>query len=422
VSPVDTGLDRMVSRELTLPVSGKVALLCNSTTVDRGYLPTAEAVSALPNITLRRILSPQHGFGSEKQDNMIESSHGTHPTLGVEIHSLYSTHRAPGDDSFNDIDAVVIDLQDIGTRVYTFINTALLTLTEAARRSIPVVILDRPNPITGAMAGPVLDYRWKSFVGMLDIPLRHGLTLGEICLYGAVQQNLIDPPPARTAGADMLRLLYKSGNGFLAILPAGGWSRGVWFDETRLPWTMPSPNMPTFDTAICYPGQVALEGTNLSEGRGTTRPFEMFGAPWLDPSEVLLKLETAGMTSSSPPATPLAGTLLRSVTFEPTFQKHGGSLCRGFQVHVTNREHYSPVSATVALLWAIRRAHGDAFAWRQPPYEYEETLLPVDLIFGTDQVRFALDAETEPQSIIQSWEDGLAAFRKRCRPCIIYGT
>lgn len=426
---VETGLDRLVSRELTCPVSGRIALLCNANTVDRRFIPSAEAIAALPEVTLHRIFSPQHGFCSEKQDNMIESDHASHPTLGIAIHSLYSDHRLPDDIDFADIDAIVIDLQDIGTRVYTFMSTALLTLAEAINRDLPVVILDRPNPISGAIcAGPVLEPPWRSFVGMLDIPLRHGLSLGEICLYSAVQQHGFAPPSSVQVNTDPVRLPYPGGSGALTVIPAKGWSRDAWFDETGLPWTMPSPNMPTLDTAVCYPGQVALEGTLLSEGRGTTRPFELFGAPYIKPAAILAVLRDIGYAAfpAAPIAigeceTPLAGLLLRAVSFEPTFQKHAGRLCHGFQLHVVDRRRYCPVAATVAMLWAIAATHGDDFSWRQPPYEYEETLMPIDMIFGTDRVRRDLDAGKKPIEIIQTWEDGLAAFKTRCNPCYIYG-
>jgi uncharacterized protein YbbC (DUF1343 family) len=304
---------------------------------------------------------------------------------------------------------------------------------------VQVVVLDRPNPIGGEIEGPTLAPGYHSFVGLVDVPLRHGLTVGELCLYGAMRLGVLDGSvPDRLSGR---RLSKDVDLGPLRVITLGGWRRSLHLDETGLPWTVPSPNLPALDSAVVYPGQVALEGTNLSEGRGTTRPFEFFGAPYLEPQAVAAELvrrgaaHAAGMGPTSPthPAGPayagallgadasaLDGVVLREIHYEPTFQKHAGHLVRGFHLLVADRRRYRPVRAIVTLLAAIRRVHPAGFAWREPPYEYEWDRLAIDLIFGTDAVRIALEAGAEPDEIAASWEPDLRAFEERVRPFRLY--
>jgi uncharacterized protein YbbC (DUF1343 family) len=386
------GIDWLLHEGVVLP--GRVGALCNATSVSSGWLPTAEALARVPGLRLARIFSPQHGFAAEKQDNMIESGDGVHPGLGVPIVSLYGARRDPEPAWLEGLDTLIVDLQDCGTRVYTFLVTAVLLLRAAAQRGLPVVVLDRPNPIGGAVEGPVLEEAFRSFVGIVDVPLRHGLTPGEFCRYAAWRSA-----PAVAEHPPHVVLLEN-------------WSRSLYHDEAGLPWTMPSPNLPTLETAVVYPGQVLLEGTNLSEGRGTTRPFEIFGAPYFDPARVLAELRGEEHL--------LDGARLREVAFEPTHNKYAGRLCRGFQLHVADRREFRPVAATVAVLAAARRAHPDAFAWREPPYEYEHHRLPIDLICGTDRVRRAIDAGEPATAIVRGWEDEARSFRDRVRPFLLY--
>lgn len=414
---VRTGIDRAVSDGLTLPGRGRVGLLCNATTVTADLVPTPEAVAAMKGLDLVRIFAPQHGFAAEKQDNMIESRDGVHPHLGVPIVSLYGERREPLPESLEGLDALVVDIQDVGTRVYTFLVSALLAMRAAARIGLPVIVLDRPNPIAGAVEGPILEQAYRSFVGIVDVPLRHGLTAGEFCIYGAWRLGLVDAGEARKIAA--AARTNESTGGWLRIVPLDGWHRSLYFDATGLTWTMPSPNMPTPDTAIVYPGQVALEATNMSEGRGTTRPFEMFGAPYLDPRKVVAALNARMRDASGRDA--LAGMRLREIAYEPTFQKHSGHLVRGFQIHVLDRSSYRPVHSTIAILAAVRDAHPDSFAWREPPYEYEWDRLPIDLIFGTDSVRLAIDARRPLAEIFASWDAGIALFKEQSAPLLIYG-
>ncbi|MBD3236946.1 MAG: DUF1343 domain-containing protein, partial [Candidatus Eisenbacteria bacterium] len=288
-----TGLDRAARDGLRLPGRGRVAVLCNATTVSADWVPTIEQLRALPGVEVMRILSPQHGFSAEKQDNMCESAGGVDPRSGVPIVSLYADVRQPNEGALSGIDALLIDVQDIGTRVYTFLTTAVYCLRAAARRGLPTIVLDRPNPIGDRVEGPLLDPRWTSFVGACAVPLRHGLTAGEMCRFAALGGLLPavagstagappggdpagdgSPPASRRTADDSI----PGGLEAVEVVALEGWRREQYYDATGLPWTMPSPNMPTLETAVVYPGMVALEGTILSEGRGTTRPFELWGA------------------------------------------------------------------------------------------------------------------------------------------------
>ena len=301
---------------------------------------------------------PQHGFLGQTQDNMIEWQSYEHPRLGVPVYSLYGEHREPTAAMLKDVDLVLVDLQDIGARYYTFIWTLYLTMRACEKHDIDVLVLDRPNPINGAsIEGPVLDSNYKSFVGMHPIPIRHGRTIGELA-----QQFHDEAFP----------------NGRLSILPMKNWERAMWFDQTGLPWVMPSPNVPTLDTATVYPGMCLLEGTNISEGRGTTRPFEIVGAPFVDAEEFCRELN----------ALQLPGIFFRENYFEPTFQKFAGQLCGGAQLHVTNRESFRPFETGVQIIRCLRRMYGDSFQWRKPPYEYETEKLPIEILLGRPVAEF----------------------------------
>lgn len=433
MTPILTGLDRLLCDGIALPGSGRVAVLCNATTVSSAWVPTVDALLRVPGLRLERIFSPQHGFGAEKQDNMVASPDGAHPRHGIPILSLYGDRRSPAPEAFDGIDAVVVDLPDVGTRVYTFPNTALLTIQAAARKGVPVVLLDRPNPIGGAVEGPVLAEGFRSFVGMVDVPLRHGLTIGELCLYGSWKAGVLSAEEATRIAGDAPGGSGTAGDpsGPLRIVLLEGWHRSLYLDEMNLPWTAPSPNMPTLETAAVYPGQVILEGSNLSEGRGTTQPFELFGAPYVDPGRVLEALQDLGAAELPDGVEPgiargrtgsaLDGALLREVSFEPMFQKYAGKIVRGFQLHVTDRSRFRPVLAATTILWAIRRCHRERFEWKPPPYEYERDRLPIDLIYGTDHVRLGLEAGAEPEEIAGEWEEEVSAYEERVRAFQLYG-
>jgi uncharacterized protein YbbC (DUF1343 family) len=315
---------------------------------------------------------------------MVEWEGFTDPLTGLPIYSLYGRNRKPTAQMLAEIDLLVIDLQDVGARYYTFVWTLLLCMEACAAAGKQVMVLDRPNPLGGTMEGNVLDPAFQSFVGLEPIPMRHGMTIGELA-YLLRAQRAIDVD--------------------LQVIELEGWRREMWFDETGLPWVMPSPNLPTLASATVYPGFCLLEGTELSEGRGTTRPFEIFGAPYIEPEPLLARLA----------AWRLPGCRLRPLWFQPTFQKHAGRLCGGAQVHVSDRTRFEPVLTATAVLAAVRDLWPDRFAWRQPPYEYETQKLPIDILAGTDRFRLALEAGLDPSAIVSEWRPELAAFTEACR-------
>jgi uncharacterized protein YbbC (DUF1343 family) len=368
----------------------RVGLVANPASVGAGFRHTADRLLAAPGVTLAALFGPQHGFHADVQDNMIESPHGRDPARGIPVYSLYSDTREPTPEMLAGLDVLVIDLQDVGTRVYTFVYTMANCLRAARRAGLPVIVCDRPNPIGGAaVQGPVLEPGFESFVGQFPIPLRHGLTIGELARLFNDHFGL---------GAD------------LDIVAMQGWSREQYFDETGLPWVMPSPNMPTLDTAIVYPGAVLFEGTLVSEGRGTTRPFEIVGAPWVRAERLAARLE----------AYDLPGVHFRPVWFEPTFHKHAGQTCGGCQVHVTDRRAFDPVAAAVALMREIRAEDPSRFAWRQPPYEYETEKMPIDILSGSSTLRLQIEAGADLDTMRASWQPGLEAFDPIRRRFLLY--
>jgi uncharacterized protein YbbC (DUF1343 family) len=318
----------------------------------RPTLSVLEEMDAGGQIKLAALFGPQHGFETTTQDNMIEWRGYRHPRLGIPVHSLYGEQREPTDEMLEGLEVLFIDLVDVGARYYTFIWTMLLCLQSAARRGITAVVADRPNPINGIdIEGRPQQEDHLSFVGLHPLPVRHGRTIGELAeLFRAERVPDVD----------------------LVVLPVENWNRAHYIDETGLPWVMPSPNMPTPDTAVVYPGMCLLEGTNLSEGRGTTRPFELFGAPWIDGEKLTRELQSRG----------LPGVHFRAAAFEPGFQKYAGLICRGAQMHVTDRQGFRPLRTALEILRTIRDLHPRDFAWKQPPYEYEHEKLPVEILCG----------------------------------------
>jgi uncharacterized protein YbbC (DUF1343 family) len=368
----------------------RIGVVCNHASIDRGFVHVLDRVATSPGVTLAAIFGPQHGFRSDVQDNMVETPHLDDPGRRVPIYSLYSETREPTAEMLRGLDAFVIDLQDIGARIYTYIYTMANCLRAAARHGVRVVICDRPNPVGGtAVEGAILRPEWASFVGQFPIPLRHGMTVGEI--------------------ARLFNQEFSIGAA-LDIVPLEGWRRGMYFDDTGLPWVMPSPNIPTLDSTIVYPGAVLFEGTMLSEGRGTTRPFELIGAPWIDGESLADAMNARG----------LPGVHFRATSFEPTFQKHAKQTCGGCQLHVRDREAFQPVRAAVELLDEFRRQNPSAFAWRQPPYEYEHDKWPIDILYGSDRLRTTIDGGGDISRLIASWRDDEDAFRKMREKYLIY--
>ena len=310
---------------------------------------------------LAAFFGPQHGFLGQTQDNMVEWKSYEHPRLHIPVYSLYGEHREPTTEMLEGIDILLVDLQDVGARYYTFIWTLYLCMRSCEKAGVGVVVLDRPNPINGVTTeGPVLDPRYRSFVGMHPLAVRHGRTIGELA-----QQFRDEAFP----------------NCALTVLPMKNWQRPMWFDQTGLPWVMPSPNMPTLDTATVYPGMCLLEATNISEGRGTTRPFEIFGAPFVNAEKLCRELNRLK----------LPGVFFRENYFQPTFQKFAGELCGGAQIHVTDRDTFRPFQTGVEVIRVIRKSYPDQFEWKQPPYEYETKKLPIEILLGSPVKEFFSD-------------------------------
>ena len=342
-------------------------------------------------LELRRLFGPQHGTRGEKQDNMIESDDYVDPVTGLPVHSLYGEVRKPTPAMLDGIDALIFDLQDVGTRVYTFIWTMALAMEACAEEGVRFVVLDRPNPIGGiALEGSLSRPGYKSFVGLHPIPLRHGLTCGEMARWLREERGI---------RCD------------LAVVPMRGWERARLWPDTGLPWVMPSPNLPTPDSCLVYPGMVLLEGTNLSEGRGTTRPFEIFGAPWLDPEALTSRLGRAC----------LPGVRFRPCHFEPTFQKHAGRLCGGAQLHVADPHSFEPVRTAVEILVAARELAPRDFSWREPPYEYEETLPPIDILWGSPALREGVQDGATAAAVLAGAEAELEEFGATAERIALYG-
>ena len=375
------GITRLLGADRAMIAGQRVGLVCNPASVDPAFRHSADLVFDDPDVRLTAIFGPQHGFRSDLQDNMIETPHARDARRRAPVYSLYSETREPTPEMLQEIDVLVVDLQDVGCRVYTYIYTMANCMRAAARHGVRVVVCDRPNPIAGVQVeGATLREPWTSFVGQFSIPLRHGMTIGEL--------------------ARLFNDAFALGSA-LDVVPLEGWRREMYHDETGLPWVIPSPNIPTLDSAIVYPGAVLFEGPTLSEGRGTTRPFELIGAPWIDGDRLASAMNARG----------LPGAHFRPVVFEPTFQKHARLTCGGCQIHVTDRRAFEPVRAAVELIAEIRRHNPAKFAWREPPYEYEHDKEPIDILYGSDQLRRIVDGTGDVSALIESWGADEEAFR-----------
>jgi Uncharacterized protein conserved in bacteria len=390
VASVLSGLE-VVRKQNFTPIKGRtIGLVVNPASLDSKLNSTVDIFLNAQGVKVGSLFGPQHGIRGETQDNMIEWEGFRDKTTGLPVYSLYGQTREPLREMMEGIECLVIDLPDVGARYYTFVWTLALCLRTCKKYGKACVVLDRPNPINGvAMEGPMLDHRFSSFVGLYPLPIRHGMTMGEIALYLNREFNI---------ECD------------LTVVSLEGWQREMWFDETFLTWVMPSPNMPTVDTAIVYPGMCLLEGTNISEGRGTTRPFEIFGKPGADPYKVVKTLAQED----------LPGVRFRPLYFQPTFQKYQGEICGGAQIHVTDRNSFLPVLTGVAVIRTIYYMCPESFFWKQPPYEYEEEKLPIDILAGTDELRSQIERGASLQAIARSWQEKLEAFREVRKPYLLY--
>lgn len=366
MASVLTGLDLLPDeKDLLRRLSGNIAFLCNSTSVDRTLRHGIPILKEIFGSRLKAVFAPQHGLLTEAQDNMIESPHLFHRYYALPVYSLYSEVRKPTAAMLEGIDHLLVDLQDVGVRVYTYMHTVFSAMEACGAHGIDVTVLDRPNPLGGErVAGNMLAPSFRSFVGPHPMPMCHAMTLGELGRM-AVQYWGLDCE--------------------LRVLAMEGWKRSMTFEQTGLPWVMPSPNFPTLDTACVYPGMVLFEGTNLSEGRGTVRPFELFGHPRLKAHEWHRPLQEALQNYG------LEGMVLRPAAFKPTFDKHAASSCQGFQLHVTDARRFRPWHTAQVLLRELFHRMGDNFIWRDPPFEYEYERLPIDILNGSDQLRKWVD-------------------------------
>ena len=368
----------------------RVGIVCNPASVDAGLRHVADRLAADPRARLAAIFGPQHGFRSDVQNNMIETRHGVDDLRRVPVYSLYSETREPTADMLRDLDVLVIDLQDVGVRIYTYIYTMANCLKGARRHGLKVIVCDRPNPIGGTqLEGPVLVPGNESFVGMYPIPMRHGMTIGELARLFNEHFGI---------GAD------------LEVSTMDGWRREMYFDETGRTWILSSPNIPTFDTTLVYPGTVLFEGTNVSEGRGTTRPFELVGAPWIIAERFAERMNQRG----------LPGVFFRPVLFEPTFHKHAKQGCGGCQIHVLDARTFRPVETAVALLEAFRNEGSGQFTWKDPPYEYEYERNPFDVLAGSPLLREQIEAGVAASEIARSWEQPVSEFAKLRAQFLLY--
>jgi uncharacterized protein YbbC (DUF1343 family) len=366
-----------------------IGLVSNPSSIDADFCHVVDRAER-GGVRIGALFGPQHGFRSDVQDNMVESPHRVDGRRQIPVYSLYSETREPTADMLDGLDALVIDLQDVGTRIYTYIYTMANCLVAAARHGLPVVVCDRPNPIGGLQVeGPMLERGFESFVGQYPIPMRHGMTIGEL--------------------ARLFNEHFEIG-AKLEVVAMRGWRRDQYFDQTGLSWVLPSPNLPTLEGAIVYPGTVLFEGTNVSEGRGTTRPFELVGAPWVAAEWFADGLNARG----------LPGVHFRPAVFEPTFNKHAGRACGGCQVHVTNRASFEPVATGVALIEAFRQAGPDEFAWRQPPYEYETVRPPIDILYGSARLRETVDRGEQAAVLSAGWPAEVELFLEVRRSFLLY--
>lgn len=389
---VITGLERIVGERFARLRGRRVGLVTHPAAVDRQFRSAAELFAAAPGIQLTVLFGPEHGFTGAAQDLEGVAAEAS-PFPNVLCQSLYGMTVAslrPSPQVLNLVDVLVIDLVDVGSRYYTFGTTMLYCMEEAAQHGKSVVVLDRPNPIGGvAIEGPTIRTGYESFVGSHPIAIRHGMTLGELArMYRAERRINVE----------------------LEVVACEGWTRDQEHPATGLPWVLPSPNMPTYDTAAVYPGMCLIEGTSLSEGRGTTRPFELVGGPGVEPYRLARELNQAG----------LAGVQFRPTSFKPTFQKHAGQLCGGVQLHVTDPSQFRPVRAGVAALVALRQAMGTRFSWRTSAYEFVIDPIAIDLLFGCDRERRAIEHGASWREIAAAWELEEREFGDRRGPYLLY--
>lgn len=384
-----TGTDRIASGKFRIPDAAAAGLLANPASVSSDLVHIRDILLE-KGITLKAIFGPQHGYRGETQANMIEWKGYKDPESGIPVHSLYGENRSPTGEMLEGIELMIIDLQDVGTRCYTYTWTAILMMKECAASSISILVLDRPNPIGGeSVEGPAVRKGYQSFVGLFPLPVRHGMTIGEILAMVNKESE---------TGAD------------LEIVTCKDWRREMYFRDTGLPWVLPSPNMPAPETAMAYPGTVMLEGTNISEGRGTTLPFQIIGAPFIEPRSFSEEL-----ARRSP-----GGAIFRPLHFRPTWDKYAGEICGGVQIHVSDRSIFSPVRTGAEIICAAASMYPDHFGFLPPPYEYETEHPPIDIISGSPRLRETVESGESTGPLFEAWKEEENLFMAKREEYRIY--
>ncbi|MFN0107821.1 MAG: exo-beta-N-acetylmuramidase NamZ domain-containing protein [Blastocatellia bacterium] len=390
MNKITLGIEVLLRDRLQLLSGARTGLICHPASIDHDFRHSADLLGKDSTVNLTTLFGPQHGIRGETQDNMIEWEGFRDARTGVMAYSLYGEVRKPTAQMLSEVDVIVFDVQDVGTRVYTFIYTMALAMQSAKELGKRFVVCDRPNPIGGVgIEGSILESGQESFVGMYPIPMRHGMTVGELARMFNEEFGI---------GCD------------LEVIPMQGYKREFWFDDTDARWVLPSPNIPVLETAVVYPGMVLVEGVKFSEGRGTTRPFEITGAPYADAYELAEHLNNHN----------LSGVHFRPHSFKPTFQKHVAQLCHGVQLHVTDREAFKPVISCVAVIKAMRDLWPEGCKWQTPPYEYVYDRLPFDVIAGTTKLREQIEGGVSLEEIAASWQAGEKDFAERRRPYLLY--
>lgn len=388
---VATGLELVLDGASRVLDGKRIGLIANPTTVDRSLVHAVDRLTSNPRFQVVALFGPEHGIRGDAQD-MISVAQARDPRTGLPVYSLYGSSvesLSPTDSSLEGVDALVFDIQDVGSRYYTYVWTMVLAMRVCARLGIEFVVLDRPNPLGVAVEGGAIRPGFESFVGLCDVANRHGLTAAEIATWMRARENL---------------------DVELTVVEMRGYRASMYFEDTGLPWVMPSPNMPTRDTALVYPGMCLIEGTEMSEGRGTTRPFEIVGAPYVD----------GGALASELGKMALPGCVWRSMGFLPTFQKHARVPCGGVQLHVTDRDGFRPYLAGVAVILATRVLWPEQFAWRAAAYEFVDKVPAIDLLTGGDEVRRGIEEMWTLADLRETWQAGEAAFREARAPWLRY--
>jgi uncharacterized protein YbbC (DUF1343 family) len=397
---VRVGLECLLKDHMRLLRGRKAALCCNPTAILPDFRHAVDALHAHPHVDLRRLFGPEHGVRGSAQD-MVAVTESVDTQSGLPITSLYGHDESslkPAPEHLQDLDLLIFDVQDIGSRYYTYVYTLAYCLEACAEAGVQVIVCDRPNPIRGdRREGNLVDIEhYRSFVGRFPLPNRHGLSVGELARWFCAQMGI----PADEEA--------------LKVIPCEGWRRNHWFDQTELPWVLPSPNMPTLDTALVYTGQCLLEGTNVSEGRGTTRPFELCGAPWIQPH--VLKREMDRLAQSWT----LRGVAFRACAIQPSFHKFAGLACGGLQLHITDRADFQPLETTAALLIALKRLYPDELAWRTEPYEFVSDRLAIDLLSGDSSIRDMVDGGGDLPQLRAAWRRWERQFSEAVIPYLLY--